>query len=106
MKDRHNEIQAVENNELSLESLEEVSGGWQKFEDFDFTNLQQVHNQVQNQAQNRVQNRQEMEKIYGSPSAEEQAKRKEAEQKLQESILGNVHSMANGAVGGGRKPWK
>lgn len=106
MKDRHNEIQAVENNELSLESLEEVSGGCQKFEDFDFTNLQQVQNQVQNQAQNREQNRQEMEKIYGSPSAEEQAKRKEAEQKLQESIIGGVLNIANGAVGGGRKPWK
>lgn len=104
MKDRNNEIQSVENNELSLESLEEVSGGCQKFEDFDFMILQQQLNQAKNQAQNREQNRQEMKKTYGSPSAEELAKREEAAQKLKESILGGAYNIANGAASVSRKP--
>lgn len=86
----------MENNELSLESLEEVSGGFQEYDDF----------LMEQMLKNQEQNRQEMEKIYGSPSAKDQAKREEASQKLKETILRNAYNIANGAAGVRRKPWK
>lgn len=89
--------------ELSLEDLEEVSGG---FSDINFSGLANPGLSMEEIIWQQGQNPERPKLEKPSLSAEEQARQEEAQRKLVEALMENAYAVGQGAMSLNGKPWK